>query len=430
MTIISVNTKRDFSMPELIQDVMGAKAFFLSKVGASTKSEVTYKSSPADQWDLKFVFTGNFDKAGDSGRIKQIEIFDHGKSLLEIKQFDLNLSQWTNADFITRGLMLALLGVSQNETYFGGRGNDTVLAFGGELHGWLGNDTFLSAGVTHYDGGSGLDTVSYLSDQNIAVKKGLTISLADPSINTGEAKGDTYNSIEIVRGSNGNDTIYDDIGASTLIGKEGDDILIGNKGADTLWGDIGIDFASYETAGATTGVGVTACLGGPQANTGDAKGDSYRTTEGLIGSAYADILIGDVEDNIIKGGAGDDQIDGGRGIDELWGDSEVFGVSGSDVFVINGKGLKTIMDYDVFDVVKINRADFGLGQGFQIVNGTTYIVKDGAAAETENATFFFDSSTDKLYFDADGTGSGKAELLAKVNFHSQQYLDAFDFFLV
>lgn len=130
--------------------------------------------------------------------------------------------------------MLALFGVTKDLVYNGGRGRDVVLAYGGELHGGRGDDAFISQGITHYDGGSGFDAITYAGDENLKMKKGITISLADSSLNTGEAKGDTYNSVEKVIGSKGHDTIYGNNGANTLLGMEGNNTLIGGKGKDTL----------------------------------------------------------------------------------------------------------------------------------------------------------------------------------------------------
>ena len=131
---------------------------------------------------------------------------------------------------------------------------------------------------------------------------GLTASLANPAINTGEAAGDTYTSIEGLRGSDFNDT---------LTGDADDNYLRGGLGADALNGGAGFDFASYQNAAA----GVTASLANPAINTGEAAGDTYISIEGLLGSAFNDTLIGDANDNILQGGPGADALNGGSGFD-------------------------------------------------------------------------------------------------------------------
>ena len=81
------------------------------------------------------------------------------------------------------------------------------------------------------DGQAGFDYAAYWT-----ASAGLTASLATPAINTGDAAGDTYVSIEGLVGSNFGDT---------LIGDGGDNHLRGEAGADSLIGGDGIDTAVY-----------------------------------------------------------------------------------------------------------------------------------------------------------------------------------------
>lgn len=116
----------------------------------------------------------------------------------------------------------ALYGLAGNDSLFGDSGNDTL--YGG-------------AGADFLAGGTGTDTVSYAQATQAVV-----VSLANSSINTGDAAGDTYESIERFIGSNFNDFLYgsnttNDIlaggaGADTLKGYRGNDVLYGGSGAD------------------------------------------------------------------------------------------------------------------------------------------------------------------------------------------------------
>jgi Ca2+-binding RTX toxin-like protein len=169
--------------------------------------------------------------------------------------------------------------------------NDVIVgnAINNILRGGLGADVL--------DGGEGDDTADYREAVG-----GLTASLADSSINTGEAAGDTYISIERLRGTDFNDH---------LIGDSGENQLEGGEGADILDGGNGLDFARYTTADTA----ITANLAQPWTNTGDAAGDTYISIEGLIGTRYADHLIGDDDGNFLDGYEGADILDGGDGFD-------------------------------------------------------------------------------------------------------------------
>lgn len=184
-----------------------------------------------------------------------------------------------------------IVGDNNNNTLVGTPEDDTIQGLGGNdvLIGGLGPDIL--------DGGNGNDTASY---QNATA--GLTADLLTPSNNTGEAAGDSYISIERLRG-----TAFNDV----LRGNNGDNSLDGAAGADVLNGRGGIDTASYGSSTA----GVTVDLSNLANNTGDAAGDTYISIENIAGSTFGDVLIGDAADNSFHGGAGGDLIDGRGGID-------------------------------------------------------------------------------------------------------------------
>ena len=102
---------------------------------------------------------------------------------------------------------------------------------------------------------------------------GLTASLANPALNTGDAAGDTYISIERLQGS-----AFDDV----LIGDGGNNSLRGGAGADVLDGGGGFDTASYFTAL----TGLTVSLANPSLNTGEAAGDTFISIENISGSGF------------------------------------------------------------------------------------------------------------------------------------------------
>ncbi|WP_081500870.1 Ig-like domain-containing protein [Bradyrhizobium liaoningense] len=205
-----------------------------------------------------------------------------------------------------------------NEIIYGGAGYDWLQGGLGEdtlygeadsdiLQGGDGNDTLVGGpGFDWIDGGAGIDRASYIDATN-----GVRANLGDPSQNSGDAAGDAYTSIEGLVGSNFNDTLIGDSGDNSLSGLGGNDILIGGAGADSLDGESGTDRASYATAI----VGLTANLGNPSQNNGDAQGDTYVGIEGLQGTSFNDTLIGNNGNNFLIGGSGLDALNGGAGFD-------------------------------------------------------------------------------------------------------------------
>jgi Ca2+-binding RTX toxin-like protein len=91
--------------------------------------------------------------------------------------------------------------------------------------------------------------------------------------------------------------------------------LYGGVGADVLDGGADFDYARYDGAAAR----VTVDLSGVVLATGEAAGDSFISIEGLVGSAFADVLYGSAAADTLQGRGGDDTLRGGAGVDYLYG---------------------------------------------------------------------------------------------------------------
>jgi Ca2+-binding RTX toxin-like protein len=263
---------------------------------------------------------------------------------------DVVFSGGANDDSLSGGKIADILnGDGGNDLLNGNGGNDT-------LKGGAGKDVLIGgSGADVLDGGDDFDIADYQS-----ATAGLTIDLTTPQNSTGDAFGDTYTSIEGIKGSKfddkltgndndnallegfeGNDLIqglggidilYGGIGNDTLEGGLGDDFLTGSVGADALDGGGGIDATTYIQSKSPVNVSLKTGIG----TGGDAQGDTLTNIEILVGSITpsfqdrinlkippnkGDVLEGNDEVNIISGLAGNDYISGLGGDDSLYGET-------------------------------------------------------------------------------------------------------------
>ena len=124
-----------------------------------------------------------------------------------------------------------ILADSGNDNIYDGAGNDTVFGGSGDDRFWAG------AGADSYVGGEGTkDEVLY---QNSGT--GLVIDMTNAANSTGIAAGDTFDSIERVRGTNFADTIIASDGVDIWDAKGGDDLLIDGGGLTFMQGGAGAD---------------------------------------------------------------------------------------------------------------------------------------------------------------------------------------------
>ena len=198
-----------------------------------------------------------------------------------------------------------LIGSSHADALFG----DTLV---NKLSGGDGNDTLTGGGgADTLDGGTGVNTAAYGN-----ATAGLVVNLENLALNTGDAAGDVYVSIQNLSGSAHDDLLIGDAAANRLEGQGGNDTLIGGLGSDTLVGGGGDNTVSYEAATS----GVLASLADSSRNTGEyAVGDVYDGIQNLAGSDFSDRLEGGDQNNRLSGGGGNDTLIGGLGADTLVG---------------------------------------------------------------------------------------------------------------
>ncbi|SDC88071.1 beta strand repeat-containing protein [Ruegeria marina] len=226
-----------------------------------------------------------------------------------------------------------LVGNSVNNLLNGGASVD-------ELIGGTGDDTLIGgAAADMLDGGDGSDTADYSTAQS-----GVVASLFAPANNTGDARGDVYNSIENLTGSEFADTLSDDAGNNRVEGLGGNDLFTTHGGTDSFDGGDGSDTLSY----AQTGFVIVDLEDGTR-NAGDASGDTITGIEHIFGSNGSDDLFGDAGANFLFGGNNVDHLDGRAGNDTLRGgagNDTLTGGSGGDAFVLElGMGNDTATDF-------------------------------------------------------------------------------------
>ncbi len=109
----------------------------------------------------------------------------------------------------------------------------------------LGGSNWLygGSGYTTFISGPGADAMyagqgGGLADYEVAAS-GVTVSLSNPSINSGSAAGDTYSNIHNIAGSAYDDTLIADNHGDNILGGDGNNILAGGNGNDTLNGGPG-----------------------------------------------------------------------------------------------------------------------------------------------------------------------------------------------
>ncbi len=201
-----------------------------------------------------------------------------------------------------------LIGLDGNDFLVGGDGNDTLL--GGD-----GNDGLRGGeGADILNGGAGIDRAIYAQ-----APAGVVVDFADPSLNTGDAAGDSYVDVENILGSAFADTLSGDANANGINGGAENDIIVGRGGDDRLFGGSGNDVVSGDA-------GVDYVNGGSGMDTLNGGDDNDR----LEGSSGNDILNGDAGNDLLRGGADNDTLNGGLGRDSLIGGSGDDELNGGD----------------------------------------------------------------------------------------------------
>ena len=322
----------------------------------------------------------------------------------------------------------------------GTTGNDLLAGFGGAdtLNGGAGNDMFLM--TADYgtgdviEGGSGTDTLYFGQYASSAV----TVNLAAATFSGGGGSGRIANqSIENVVGSIFNDILTGNAVGNSLVGLDGNDGFSGREGNDTLIGGPGDDVfnmsngaGSYGNDFIDGGIGVDAVdfgnngkspavinldagtvTGGGPSGAGSA---TLLSIENAVGTPYADLIIGNSSNNFLYGHLGNDTLDGGAANDRLEG------AGGADQFRFSvapsGINADTIVDFmSAAGKIALDRAVHqNLGAEGNFVAGDVRFRSGAGLTSGQDADdrVIYNTSTNQLWYDADGSGAGASQLIA------------------
>ena len=289
-----------------------------------------------------------------------------------------------------------------------------------------------------------LDPDTYNGSRNLCIAYNCAVENA-----TGGSAGDRLQGnalANVLLGGAGADTLLGAAGADSLNGGSGNDSLNGGDGADIYVVDASGDVVAESNSSLSLGGSdlVNSSVSFVLGNNLERLTLSGSAAINGTGNALGNLLTGNSGANLIKGLAGLDSLAGGSGNDQLFGglgNDTLTGGLGNDRFVFDAiKGStnidritdfrsgtdKIVLDDDIFTRLPgslttktLAAADLKL-----ITSGT------GFAAGDASDRIIYNTTTDKLYYDADGTGRSAAVQIATVVLTGTAHPVAKDFLLV
>jgi Ca2+-binding RTX toxin-like protein len=317
------------------------------------------------------------------------------------------------------------IGQSDNDSVYGGTGNDTLVAdtvMASLIDGGAGEDILnLASGGIDLAADTGLGVNSgarFKNFEGAVIRQGGGQLFGDSGANRLQVDGlrdgsliDGRDGDDQLRGSDGADRLIGGKGSDTLFGRGGDDVLdavdptsvgrevvFGGTGDDSISASLGsgyydggegIDRVAFDTTKAMKividGTDAQAVLTGVEVLWAGSGNDT------ITGSARADRLHGRDGDDVLVAGAGEDRLYGGRGDDRLSGSlgDSLYGGAGDDS-VTGSFGLAAVDGGQGRDLIDLSLHAggiiFDLGTGFTNLGGPRLIefedVRGGAAADT------------------------------------------------
>jgi Ca2+-binding RTX toxin-like protein len=311
-------------------------------------------------------------------------------------------------------------GLGGNDTLIGNAGNDRLIGGAGSdsLNGGLGNDTYVvGTGDTLSDSG-GVDTVESTVSWTLASGfENLIFTGTGTTSGTGNELGNEIignSGNNWLRGKGGDDTLFGGAGNDTFNmshgagGTYGNDFIDGGSGVDTL------DYGATATSAVVIDLGAGTASGGGTGGVGSAF---LVSIENANGSAFDDLMVGSAAANFLFGYNGNDTLDGGAGNDRLEGgagnDHYLFTVAPGTANADTVLGFAPGADKIVLD----GAVHANLGAEGNFAAGDARFVSGAGLTSGQDATdrVIYNTTTGQLFYDADGNGTGAAQLIATLS---------------
>jgi Ca2+-binding RTX toxin-like protein len=267
-----------------------------------------------------------------------------------------------------------------------------------------------SSGSVYYDA----DGNGAAAAQLIARLQGApAVSATDITVSNGTAGGNTIN------GTPGNDSLVGGDSNDTINGQDGNDTLDGGAGADSMVGGAGDDVYIVDNLRDVLVEQINSGIDEARSSVGYTLPDwvnNLTLTGSAIsgtGNAIENVLTGNGLGNILSGGDANDTLIGGGGNDTLTGGT------GNDSFLFNAApgaaNADRVTDFaSGVDMLQLDHSVFSAIAGGHFAGGDArfYAASGATGGHDGDDRVVYNTSNGDLYYDADGSGAGAAQLIA------------------
>jgi Ca2+-binding RTX toxin-like protein len=134
--------------------------------------------------------------------------------------------------------------------------------------------------------------------------------------------------------------------------------------------------------------------------------DGGRGNDTIYGGSHKDSIKGYKGDDVIHGGTGKDTIEGGAGKDKFVFDTALSASNVDTIKDFEHNVDKIVLDADIFAAI-----------GSSLSSGE-FRKNDTGHAQDSTDKLIYETDTGKLYYDADGNGSGARVIVARFDPHT------------